>query len=172
MLSFVLLLGMIHYYHFTSGSFQAVKRRKAWIDQVSKDRFDELYMREALLEAKKVANVGVVLVFGGKIMARGYNRALHYTLHLNHVLCVLEQSFKHGLPQLNGELSISNWEQCCQVFLRHVIRNLIIVTGEDVLVLLLWKRSLGMPAETIGILAILTADNTKRISITIMSNQT
>ncbi|KAI7754342.1 hypothetical protein M8C21_006030 [Ambrosia artemisiifolia] len=70
------------------------RRKLARIDQVSKDRFDEweeaytveakqrkndeFFMREALSEAKKAADmwevpVGAVLVQDGKIIARGYN---------------------------------------------------------------------------------------------------
>lgn len=74
---------------------EELKRRKLQrTDQVQKDRFDEweeayrleteqrkmdeMFMREALLEAKKAADswevpVGAVLVHDGKIIARGYN---------------------------------------------------------------------------------------------------
>lgn len=74
---------------------EELKRRKLQrIDQVQKDRFDEweeayrfeteqrkmdeMFMREALLEARKAADswevpVGAVLVQDGKIIARGYN---------------------------------------------------------------------------------------------------
>lgn len=74
---------------------EELRRRKLQrTDQVQKDRFDEweeaysleteqrkmdeMFMREALLEAKKAADswevpVGAVLVHDGKIIARGYN---------------------------------------------------------------------------------------------------
>ncbi|CAK7326481.1 unnamed protein product [Dovyalis caffra] len=51
---------------------------EAYLHESEQRKIDEMFMREALLEAKKAANswevpVGAVLVHHGKIIARGYN---------------------------------------------------------------------------------------------------
>ncbi|KAI3719935.1 hypothetical protein L6452_20841 [Arctium lappa] len=115
---------------------EEVKRRKlARIDQVSKDRFDEweeaytveteqrkndeLFMREALLEAKKAADfwevpVGAVLVQDGKIIARGYNLVEELrdsTAHAE-MICIREASNNLRSWRLSGTTLYVTLEPC------------------------------------------------------------
>ncbi|KVH97518.1 tRNA(adenine(34)) deaminase, chloroplastic [Cynara cardunculus var. scolymus] len=115
---------------------EELKRRKlARIDQVSKDRFDEweeaytvetkqrkndeLFMREALLEAKKAADfwevpVGAVLVQDGKIIARGYNLVEELrdsTAHAE-MICIREASNNLRSWRLSGTTLYVTLEPC------------------------------------------------------------
>ncbi|KAI3744274.1 hypothetical protein L1987_57351 [Smallanthus sonchifolius] len=111
------------------------RRKLARIDQVSKDRFDEweeaytieakqrkndeFFMREALVEAKKAADlwevpVGAVLVHDGKIIARGYNLVEELrdsTAHAE-MVCIREASNKLHSWRLSGTTLYVTLEPC------------------------------------------------------------
>ncbi|KAD4983001.1 hypothetical protein E3N88_19672 [Mikania micrantha] len=110
-------------------------RKLARIDQMSKDRFDEweeaytveakqrkndeFFMREALSEAKKAADlwevpVGAVLVQDGKIIARGYNLVEELrdsTAHAE-MVCIREASNKLHSWRLSGTTLYVTLEPC------------------------------------------------------------
>ncbi|PWA50925.1 CMP/dCMP deaminase, zinc-binding [Artemisia annua] len=113
-----------------------LKRRKlARIDQVSQDKFDEweeaytveakqrqndeIFMREALLEAKKAADlwevpVGAVLVQDGKVIARGYNLVEELrdsTAHAE-MICIREASNNLRSWSLSGTTLYVTLEPC------------------------------------------------------------
>ncbi|XP_076914933.1 uncharacterized protein LOC143574102 isoform X2 [Bidens hawaiensis] len=111
------------------------RRKLARTDQVSKDRFDEweeaytieakqrkndeFFMREALTEAKKAADlwevpVGAVLVQDGKIIARGYNLVEELrdsTAHAE-MVCIREASNKLHSWRLSGTTLYVTLEPC------------------------------------------------------------
>ncbi|KAF5762157.1 putative tRNA(adenine(34)) deaminase [Helianthus annuus] len=111
------------------------RRKLARTDQVSKDRFDEweeaytieakqrkndeFFMREALSEAKKAADmwevpVGAVLVQDGKIIARGYNLVEELrdsTAHAE-MICIREASNKLHSWRLSGTTLYVTLEPC------------------------------------------------------------
>ncbi|KAJ0683299.1 putative tRNA(adenine(34)) deaminase [Helianthus annuus] len=111
------------------------RRKLARTDQVSKDRFDEweeaytieakqrkndeFFMREALLEAKKAADiwevpVGAVLVQDSKIIARGYNLVEELrdsTAHAE-MICIREASNKLHSWRLSGTTLYVTLEPC------------------------------------------------------------
>nr|XP_043623864.1 tRNA(adenine(34)) deaminase, chloroplastic [Erigeron canadensis] len=112
-----------------------VRRKLGRTDQVSKDRFDEweeaytveamqrkndeLFMREALLEAKKAADfwevpVGAVLVQDGKVIARGYNlveESRDSTAHAE-MICIREASNNLRSWRLSGTTLYVTLEPC------------------------------------------------------------
>ncbi|KAK1425591.1 hypothetical protein QVD17_20945 [Tagetes erecta] len=126
-----------------SGSGQMVKveqpipsrRKLGRVDQVSKDRFDEweeaytieakqrkndeFFMREALSEARKAADlwevpVGAILVQDGKIIARGYNLVEELrdsTAHAE-MVCIREASNKLHSWRLSGSTLYVTLEPC------------------------------------------------------------
>ncbi|XP_076911215.1 uncharacterized protein LOC143569116 [Bidens hawaiensis] len=111
------------------------RRKLARTDQVSKDRFDEweeaytieskqrkndeFFMREALTEAKKAADlwevpVGAVLVQDGTILARGYNLVEELrdsTAHAE-MVCIREASNKLHSWKLSGTTLYVTLEPC------------------------------------------------------------
>lgn len=114
---------------------QPVGRKLARIDQVSQDRFDEweeaytieakqrkddeFFMREALLEAKKAADlwevpVGAVLVQDGKVIGRGYNLVEELrdsTAHAE-MVCIREASNNLRSWRLSGTTLYVTLEPC------------------------------------------------------------
>ncbi|CAH1424411.1 unnamed protein product [Lactuca virosa] len=89
-------------------SFEAKKRKE-----------DEMFMREALLEAKKAADVwevpvGAVLVHNGKIIARGYNlvEKLHDSTAHAEMICIREASKTLGSWRLSDTTLYVTLEPC------------------------------------------------------------
>ncbi|XP_023762064.1 tRNA(adenine(34)) deaminase, chloroplastic [Lactuca sativa] len=94
-----------------------------WEDAYSfedkKRKEDEMFMREALLEAKKAADVwevpvGAVLVHNGKIIARGYNlvEKLHDSTAHAEMICIREASKILGSWRLSDTTLYVTLEPC------------------------------------------------------------